>query len=211
MKTTRLIPFLFVSITLIVICFYCIDKPVVYFLVQHHSRQYSILKIMANDIVSILTAVIFFYYLYFAIRLLQKTRTRFEKKLLICCNTVVIALFMRTIFKMIFGRFWTATFICNNPSLVKNQAYGFNWFKVGTAYGSFPSGHTTFIFAFSVSLWFLFPKLRWLWVLLILAVIVGQIGMYYHFISDVIAGAVLGTLVAVFVHRYLNLSSASMR
>jgi membrane-associated phospholipid phosphatase len=50
-------------------------------------------------------------------------------------------------------------------------------------------------------MWFLFPKLRWLWFLLAFLVVVGQIGMYYHFLSDVIAGALLGSLVGFYIIR----------
>jgi membrane-associated phospholipid phosphatase len=119
----------------------------------------------------------------------------------LACNAVVIGQFLKDIFKVIFGRYWPATFVCNNPSLVSNHVYGFQWFKSGSAYASFPSGHTTFIFSFSISMWFLFPKLRWLWFLLAFLVVVGQIGMYYHFLSDVIAGALLGSLVGFYIIR----------
>ena len=98
-----------------------------------------------------------------------------------------------------FGRYWPATFTCHNPSLIDNHVYGFNWFNTGAAYASFPSGHATFIFSFAAVLWSVFPKLRWLACLLCLLVISGQIVMYYHFVSDIIAGAILGTLVGICV------------
>lgn len=176
-----------------------IDRQVVWFLAAHHSRQLTILQVFANNIISVITVLVFLFYIYYVMRLRRSTVSKTDRKLLLACNAVVIGQFLKNILKMIFGRYWTSTFVCNNPSLVSNHAYGFNWFKSGNAYASFPSGHTTFIFSFSVSMWFLFPKLRWLWSLLALLVVVGQIGMYYHFVSDVIAGALLGSLVGFYV------------
>lgn len=108
-----------------------------------------------------------------------------------CRNPTI---FLKDFLKFIFARYWAETFVCNNPSLLKNQVYGFNWFKLDVAYTSFPSGHTTVIAAFATSMWFSFPKLRLLWLMLPLLVMFGQISMYYHFVSDVIAGAMLGAL-----------------
>jgi membrane-associated phospholipid phosphatase len=205
MRKNRLAPFFFIiaGIILIVLSYFYIDRQVVWFLVAHHSRNFSPLKIFANDIVSILIALVFLYYVYYFFKLVINNVSALDKKLIVSCNAVVIGLFLKNVLKDIFGRYWPATFVCNNPSLVSNHAYGFNWFKAGTTYASFPSGHTTFIFSFSVSMWFLFPKLRWLWALLTILVTLGLIGMYFHFVSDVIAGAILGSLVGFYsVNNY---------
>ena len=194
--------FLGINIAFIIICYFWVDRQVVWFLVQHHSQHYKLLSILAYDIVALLSILILLFYLYSFVRILSHKITNLEHKLLSLCNSVVIAIFLKTTLKIIFGRYWPATFICHNPSLVSNDAYGFNWFKSGTAYGSFPSGHTTFIVAFGVGLWLIFPELRWLATLLIACVVLGQIGMYYHFVSDVIAGATLGGLVAFAASKY---------
>ncbi|MEM9242615.1 MAG: phosphatase PAP2 family protein [Pseudomonadota bacterium] len=186
------------GVILIIVSYFFVDKPVVWFLVAHHSQQFELLKLFANDITAMITIVIFLFYIYYAIKLHANRISDFDKKFLLGFNAVVIGQFLKNILKPIFARYWPATWVCNNPSLVKNHMYGFNWFKSGSAYASFPSGHTTFIFSFSVSMWFLFPKLRWLWSLLAFLLILGQIGMYYHFVSDVIAGALLGSLVGFY-------------
>jgi membrane-associated phospholipid phosphatase len=190
--------FLGINIVFIIVCYFWVNQQVLWFLVQHHSQHYKILSILANDIVAILSILI----LYSFIRILSDKIISIEHKLLSLCNAVVLAIFLKTILKIVFGRYWPATFFCHNTSLVSNNAYGFNWFKSGTAYGSFPSGHTTFIVAFGVSLWLIFPKLRGLAGLLMACVMAGQIGMYYHFVSDVIAGATLGGLVAFSAFKY---------
>lgn len=118
------------------------------------------------------------------------------------CNSIAIGILLKDIFKIIFGRYWANSFICNNPSFLENGVYGFNWFTNGPAYTSFPSGHATLIFAFAVSMWILYPKFRWIWVILPVCVVVGQVGMYFHFLSDVIAGGLLGSLSALLNIKY---------
>ncbi len=202
-KTSLKILFLlFVSTALIVLSYFFIDRQLVWFLVAHHSRSFWILKIFANDIPLFITAIIFLYYIYFFIKLTVFNIKKFDKKFIVVCNSIVIAIFLKDILKNVFSRYWPATFTCNNPSLISNHVYGFAWFKLSNAYASFPSGHTTFIFSFSISMWFLFPKLRWLWSLLAFCTILGQIGLYYHFVSDVIAGIALGSLVAFYNVSY---------
>lgn len=191
-----------VSAILIAISYFLIDRQLVRFLVSNHAREYSVLKIFANDFVIAIIACIFIFFLYFFIKLGLDRLSNFDKKFIITCVAATISLFLKNILKIIFGRTWAATFVCNNPSLISNHAYGFHWFHSGRAYASFPSGHTAFIFAFAISLWFLFPKLRYLWLLIALCVAIGQIGMYFHFLSDVIAGATLGGLVGFYSTHY---------
>jgi membrane-associated phospholipid phosphatase len=204
MKPLHLVLFILSGIILITLSYFFVDRQVVWFLVRHHSTQFGLLKIFANDIVLALTVAIFIFYIYYALCLTRNKIGHVDKKLLLACNAVVIGSFLKDILKNLFGRYWASTFTCNNPSLLNNHVYGFNWLKSGGAYQSFPSGHTTFIVAFATSMWFLFPKLRWLWALLACLVMVGQIGMYYHFVSDVLGGIMLGMPVGFYSTYKLN-------
>lgn len=69
---------------------------------------------------------------------------------------------------------------------------------------SFPSGHTLASFEGAVSVW-LYHR-RWGTVLLVLAAVIGfsRLYLFVHFPTDVLAGAVLGTLIAVTVHWVLE-------
>lgn len=53
-------------------------------------------------------------------------------------------------------------------------------------------------------IWLVYPRLRWLAGLLMLLMVIGQVGLYYHFLSDTIAGATLGYLVASSIHSRCN-------
>ncbi len=99
--------------------------------------------------------------------------------------------------KDVFGRTWPETWVNNNPSFFKNGVYGFFPFHGGQGYRSFPSGHTTAIAAAAGALWCLWPKLRWLGVLLALAVGIGLLAADYHWLSDIMAGAIVGVTTGV--------------
>ena len=186
----------------IVLSYYFLDREIVWCLARHHSRDVILLKRLANDIVTVMVGLVLLFYGYFAIQFSRQCLHPMAEKILILCNAIVITSFLKDIAKFIFGRYWPSTFMGNNPSLLEHHAYGFQWFNASPLSLSFPSGHAALIAAFSTSAWFLFPKLRLLWVLLAVLVMVGQVGMYYHFLSDVMAGALLGAMVGLYTHRY---------
>jgi membrane-associated phospholipid phosphatase len=95
--------------------------------------------------------------------------------------------------KYAFGRTWPETWVNNNPSFIHDGAFGFNPFHGGAGFASFPSGHTTAICAVVSVLWICYPRYRVLYAALVVAVGVGLIGANFHFLSDVVAGAFLGT------------------
>ncbi len=110
----------------------------------------------------------------------------------LCSISLIVAETIKSELKFVFGRLWPDTWVKNNPSFIHDGAYGFNFFHGGPGYASFPSGHTAATCALISVLWTLYPKLRPLCVLIVLAVAVGLIGANYHFLSDVIAGGFVG-------------------
>lgn len=119
---------------------------------------------------------------------------------------VAIALCIATVakdqLKYAFGRLWPETWILNNPSWFRDGAYGFFPFHGGPGWAAFPSGHTTIAFALASSLWFVWPRGRGLYALGAALVVVGLIGANYHWLSDIIAGAALGTAVGAVSAQY---------
>lgn len=193
------------SILAIVVCYYCVDRQIVWFAHDHNLRQYSILYFFSDYLVDAINFGIFFFYIYYFVKLSLKKVSEFDSKFILVANAMVIGQFIKEILKGVFGRYWAATFRNNNPSLISDNLYGFNWFKFSGDYASFPSGHATFIFSIVVSLWILFPKYRLLYALLAFLVVTAQLLQYFHFASDLIAGALLGTLVAIYTcNHYKN-------
>jgi membrane-associated phospholipid phosphatase len=115
---------------------------------------------------------------------------------------VVASVFTRDL-KDAFGRTWPLTWVNNNPSYFKDGVFGFSPFHGGPGYAAFPSGHMTAISAVAIVLWYAWPQLRWLSVLACALVAIGLIGANYHWLSDVIAGAMVGGTVGAVLWQLL--------
>ena len=109
---------------------------------------------------------------------------------------VVMAEEVKDGLKWVFGRPWPETWRKNdNSSFIRNHDYAFHWFRGGSGFNSFPSGHMTATLAVLSVLWLCYPRFRPLYALVALAVMVGLVGSNFHFLGDTIAGAFLGVTV----------------
>lgn len=97
--------------------------------------------------------------------------------------------------KLAFGRTWPETWMQDNPSLIRDGVDNFNPFHGGPGFASFPSGHMVAICAIMSVYWICWPRLRPISAICIAIAFFGLLGANYHFVSDLLAGAFLGTLV----------------
>jgi len=61
---------------------------------------------------------------------------------------------------------------------------------------SFPSGHATSVFAVATVFAAFYPRLRWPLYVLAAAVAVGRVYLDRHYVSDIVAGAAIGIVIA---------------
>ena len=73
-----------------------------------------------------------------------------------------------------------------------------------TTYTSFPSGHSTTVFAAAVYLCLLFPKQKFIWLGIALILVSARLMDSDHFLSDITAGALLGTLSTLYIYSKLK-------
>jgi membrane-associated phospholipid phosphatase len=71
---------------------------------------------------------------------------------------------------------------------------------------SFPSGHATSVFAVATVFVAFYPRLRWPLYALAAAVAMGRVYLERHYVSDIIAGAVIGIVIASTLLRYRRVS-----
>ena len=182
------------ALTLIFISYFFLDKSIALWAYHYHLRQYIVFDTLTKIpvIFSLLPLAI---YPYVVIRITYQRFYFIEQFLLALSNSLAISICLKNILKLICSRYWPMTFK-DNLSLIINNAYGFNWFKFSALNNSFPSGHTTITVAAVSVVALYFPKLAWMAWSITLLVVLGLLADYYHFLSDVIAGAVLGYLVA---------------
>jgi membrane-associated phospholipid phosphatase len=99
--------------------------------------------------------------------------------------TVAVSGGLANALKIVFGRWRPAAFISGDLS-------GFEWFEKGWVRASFPSGHATTAAAASLVLAIWFPRLRWPILMLGVAIAATRIVLEAHYLTDVIAGWLLG-------------------
>jgi membrane-associated phospholipid phosphatase len=118
--------------------------------------------------------------------------SRLEAVILLCGLSIIVSAALKNELKFMFGRTWPETWIGNNPSLIRDGVYGFNFFRSGRAYESFPSGHTAAVCAAMSVLWLCYRRWRALCAILVGLVVVGLLGSDFHFLGDIVAGAFVG-------------------
>jgi hypothetical protein len=97
--------------------------------------------------------------------------------------------------KFAFGRTWPETWVQDNPSLIRDGVDNFNLFHGGPGFAAFPSGHMVAICAIMSVYWIGWPRFRAIYAICIAIPFLGLLGANYHFVSDLVAGSLLGTLV----------------
>lgn len=102
---------------------------------------------------------------------------------------------VNTIIKWVAGR--------NRPiNLFNYDFYGFNFFEVIYESTSFPSGHALTVFSLAAAVSILYPRTRFVVFPAALVIALSRVILTSHFLSDIMAGAVLGTICTLTV-KYL--------
>lgn len=190
-------------VILATISYFYWDRAIAEFVVQHQINHYLIFKYFTL-ISNCIDAFIFVLFIYLFVKLYFQAWNKLETHFFYLGISVAATNFIVRILKIIFGRYWPDTWVQNNPSWIQHHAYGFHLFHQGSAYASFPSGHTATVFAAMIVLWQFYPRYRWFSALLCALVVIGLIGMDYHYLSDIIAGAFIGTVIAVLTVKISN-------
>lgn len=104
---------------------------------------------------------------------------------------------MNTLIKWIAGR--------NRPiNLFNHGLFGFDFFEVGYELNSFPSGHALIPFSLAAALSILFPRFGFLAFVPAAAIALSRVAITAHYLSDVIAGAVIGVVCTLMVKYYFD-------
>ena len=184
----------------VVICYFWVDRSVAFFVYNHHINRIEVFRWLTypppevqNWSALVVTILV--------VRRAWGPFLPWQKVLLVACISLIVADDFRISLGDVFGRYWPDTWTHDNPSLIGTGTYGFHPFQRGDDVGSFPSGHAARILAFATVWLIAMPRSRIVQVVAIIlsaSMLVSLVAMNYHFVSDVIAGSVLGGIVAMY-------------
>jgi membrane-associated phospholipid phosphatase len=206
---------LFLCAGLVTVASFFVDKPVAYCVSDCQINrfkvfnEYELLKWLTYSPI-VLEAAAPLMIVLAVLLLAWRPLPRFERTLFAAAVNLLITLVLKDHLKFVFGRYWPDTWLHPpNPSLLRDGAYGFHLFHSGMAYASFPSGHTARIFSFLTVVWVAYPRWRWLCLVWYATVIIGLVGMNYHFVGDVIGGAGLGWITGMYAAHFFGLDPST--
>ncbi|MFC4892525.1 phosphatase PAP2 family protein [Pseudofrancisella aestuarii] len=126
---------------------------------------------------------------------LMNTSTLYASFILV---SVSISGIIGQIIKSIIGR--------ARPSLFEQYGsayfHHFNFFDA--PFASMPSGHSTTIGSLFVCLFFIFPRFKYLWIVLAIFFAASRIFVRAHYPSDVIFGLALGSYTSIYLYYWLK-------
>jgi len=188
------------AVIVIILSYFLFDRDIANFFDDYVTTDLQkFLKVVTTlgraDLYVVLSLVCFVIY---------RKRDMFIKKLsLLIFWSVVGSGIAVNILKVFFARF-------RPLALFNDNHYGFTFFDRGYMINSFPSGHTTTVFSVYMLLALIFPKYR-VWFLLV-AIITASTRVFLaaHYLSDVIAGGLLGSFVAYFLYKRYYLTDMAV-
>jgi membrane-associated phospholipid phosphatase len=196
------------TVAAIVFCYVAVDQPLAWF-AHAHLKPYAVfvhMQRLPEAFVPLATGLVI---LLGAAILAGRTLKHWQMTALTGGASVLVTAVVNSQLKTAFGRTWPETWTANNPSLIRDGVYGFQPFHGGTAFASFPSGHTAVACAAMTVLWICYPRLRPLYAVVVAVTVTGLIGANFHFLGDIIAGGFLGASVALAAVRIAGLTATA--
>jgi membrane-associated phospholipid phosphatase len=188
----------------VLICYFWIDRPVAFFVYHHQINKIQVFRWLTYPPPEVQN------WSALVLTILMGRRAwgpflRWQKVLLVACLSLIVADDFRISLGDVCGRYWPETWTRDNPSLIGTGTYGFHPFQRGDDIGSFPSGHAARILGFAMVWLIAIPGSRTICAVLCAPMLVSLVATNYHFVSDVIAGSVLGAIVATYAVRLARL------
>lgn len=183
-----------VTMLLIFLSYHFVDLPVANFCKQLDQNILSVFEWITRLGISTwyLVASLFLFVIF---RFYRKNRVYANRALFIFA-AVALSGIAAIVVKLTVARYRPTLFF-------EKGLYGFDFFHVIYEYNSFPSGHVVTIFSLAAAMSLFWPKYRVHLFIVAFAVALSRIALTSHFVSDVIAGAFIGTLTVLLLKKYI--------
>lgn len=198
----------FLPIMLVVIfTFYNLDTPVENYIQHSLPQEISttfryITDVGKAEYILIICGVIVLFRLFCKVDNLSESTRAFFNKITVYSSfmiaTVAISGVVGQILKIIIGRARPKFFL----------EYGSHYFQhfhaPGYDFASMPSGHSITVGAMFIAFFYMFPRLRYFWYLLIIIFAGSRIIVGSHYPSDVIFGVALGCYCTSYIYYWMK-------
>jgi membrane-associated phospholipid phosphatase len=145
------------------------------------------------------------------IAIMGRRFSKIEATIAMCAISTLATIVIKDQLKFAFGRTWPDTWGPGIVSFVRDNVYGFHFFQSGKSFESFPSGHAAVAAAVLSVIWILFPGLRRICAISMVAVDIGLVALNLHFVSDVVAGSFIGISTGLFTLALWQASKPEMQ
>ena len=184
----RVIAAALVGTLLVTLSVLYIDRPVARFVAAHDTYQLFFEGLASPSLLALPFASVYAV-IHTQATLARRRQGALAQLLLALTLAIAFATVAKDELKWLIGRPWPGTW-------VKYGVYTLSPFTDTQYFGSFPSGHTAYVAAPLLVLWWRLPRYRWLWLTVIFMVMIGLVGSNFHFVADVIAGFFIGLAAA---------------
>ena len=186
--------FFAVTLLLIFLSYYFVDIPVAIFCRQIDQNILQVFDWITELGISTwyLVASLFLFVIF---RFYRKNRVNANRALFVFA-AVALSGIATNVVKLTVARYRPIIFF-------EKGLYGFDFFNSGYEYNSFPSGHAATIFSLATAMSLFWPKYRAYFFVVAFAIALSRIILTSHFVSDVIAGAFIGTLTVLLLKKYI--------
>ena len=178
------------TVSLTTISYFFIDKPVAFFCRTLDQRIVDIFQWIT--VLGHSTGYLISFFLLFLFFKFYNHRRHYANRSLFLFVAVALSGIVANIVKIIVARY-------RPMMLFEANLYGFDFFRIGHEYNSFPSGHVTTVFSIAAALSLFFPKYWAPFFVYALVVSASRVIIDTHFVGDVIAGAYIGVTTVLFL------------
>ncbi len=182
------------AVLIIVISYLFIDLPVARCFHALSQETRDVFEWITKAGVSTVYLVVSFC-LFIFFRWIRENRLHADCALLFF-SSVALSGIVTNIAKFLVGRLRPKMFF-------ESGLYGFDPFHTGYEFNSLPSGHATTVFAIATTCSIFWPKYRILFFIFAAIVALSRLVLNAHYLSDVLAGACIGTVTAIVMKRYI--------
>lgn len=193
------------------VSFQWFDRPIALWVYDIFGRWHVSARVTDSRIFSVSNITALVFAVCGLIAIMGRRFSKLETVVAMGAISTLAAIIIKDQLKFAFGRTWPDTRGPGIVSFLRDGVYGFHYFQSGKSFELFPSGHAAVAAAVLSVAWILFPNLRVICAICIVAIDIGLVALNLHFLSDVVAGSFVGVSTGLFTIALWRASERAMQ